>query len=438
MKPNKVKIQYDSVFNNDGVLKLVSAGNIAELNLTKQMQTMLNTNIENIRRKSSDKFDDIKFDVRKGFDKDLFKEMINEWRLTISDKYGIYNLAAIKIVEEGAECDICKSLNGNAKGRKNCKTLYRIDNEITKETLWVGTICINKFDISVYHEGKRVKSKDVSLILDRINDNMPNYVNDPSSKVWDLAYRNGSILLRDYRRIHKDKLDKETYYNLSKNLEIFQREMVKLNSAMYTCYNDRHIPDFKKGEAYQEAIMIHQNLYNVCRDLCNEGYYVFAPSVDFSMNYISTYAAFFIFTVSHCMSRYYNNMINNIFGFKNINIDIIRNIRDQTRLTQGINGIKGEINSYMSDNEISMSHIMAILIMLGDREDDLATLVKIIPKNNLTKIYDTLKDMEGIIPRFLKNDYKFMCKLIDDKFESKKKPIQKLNRRKKGNRSMYN
>lgn len=441
MEANIVKVNYESIFNNSKKLNLVASGRIDELNETEKNKTVMNTNIENIRRASSDKFKNITFDVRKGFDLDSFKEMLSEWSLEISDKYGIFNLNNICTDENGMECEICKSLNPKAKGNFSCKTAYKIKNSVNGNILKVGSVCINKFNITVIHEGKRVKPKDVVKILSEIDTTVQEYENDISFDIWRIANSSGIIVLRDFIINNKNNLSNKELNELRNILSKFKDGMEKMKNVLYTFFKEKRNASFDTSSAFSEAQIIQTKLYDMCRDSCDKGYYIFAPSPDFITNYSVKYSAFYIFTTSYVMSLYNYNTRNKKPIFEGINYNKIRDIRNQARLTANIKGIKSEIQTYMSYNSmrITKSHIMALLVMFGDEEnkENLKTVIKSFNKPYFEIISTEFENMKKDIPEELMEDYFKMYEIIKEVKNIEKKTIRRT-KYKKLNKINYN
>src|SRR5207342_1788394 len=49
---------------------------------------------------------------------------------------------------------------------------FEIKNALTKETLWVGSQCILKFNLSVFEDGRRLSSAEAKKKLDRLTQKM--------------------------------------------------------------------------------------------------------------------------------------------------------------------------------------------------------------------------------------------------------------------------
>jgi hypothetical protein len=146
------------------------------------------------------------------------EEMIDEWSFTNSE----FN---VREMDRYTKCELC--------GQPENIFQFRIQNELTGQSIWTGSVCITNFSIPVYDsEGKRIeKEKDIEDIF---KDNVKDI---KEQKRLDLL----KSLINDINTMGKEQGFENEYKLTQENEEdgVFTLKQLKMISAMYLkVYND--------------------------------------------------------------------------------------------------------------------------------------------------------------------------------------------------------
>lgn len=264
-------------------------------NYSSNLITGLNQSLLNMKKLSSDKFKNINFDVKKDFDLNKIKEMLNEWELNIFDKFGrchINDLIKTQTNDEKFECELCKSTNENAKGRFTCKTVYRIENKRTHKSMWVGSQCIKKFRIKILNEGQEVEYSKFEGIVNNIKEDYEKYKKSQDSTVFDFCNKYTSIVLsargKYYENLkNEDSRFEELYRKSLTNIKDYKKKMSYYGDIMYSLYNmkERMTDEaIKESDVYQDAVSYHtSSLYDYSAGMGDKRFYTFIPAPEFAL-----------------------------------------------------------------------------------------------------------------------------------------------------------